>query len=84
MVIVLGKGKITDEVTVAGEALDRLSKFSNRSGFLVELPDEDGLITRARDEDVGVFVFSLRVSCLNSSDPVSVALEMTNFGDGDL
>lgn len=79
VVVVVGEGEVADEVRVAGQGLHGLSEVSNTLGLVVELPDEDGSVTRSGDQHLGVLVLLLGVSSLNGSDPVRVALQVADF-----
>ena len=83
VVVVVGQGKVADEVVVSGEGLDGDSEVGDDLGFVVELPDEDGFVSGGGDEDLGVFVFLLRVSGFDGGDPVGVALEVSDFVGSD-
>ena len=83
VVVVVGEGEVADEVVVSGEGLDGFSEIWGELGFGVELPDEDGFVPGAADEDLGVFVLFLGVSGDDGGDPVGVALEVTDFVGSD-
>lgn len=79
VVVVVGEGEVADEVGVASELLDGLSEVRGALGLVVELPDEDGSVTGGSDQYLGVLILFLGVSSLNGSDPVRVALKVTDF-----
>ena len=45
MIVVVGKSEVTNEVRMTSKAFDRFSEFFNSTGFIVELPNENGLIS---------------------------------------
>ena len=83
IVVVVGQGEVADEVVVSSERLDGLSEIWDDLGFGVELPDKDGFVPGATDENLGVFILFLRVSSDDGGDPVGVTLEVTDFVGSD-
>lgn len=83
VVVVVGKGKITDEVRVASEGLDGDSEVGDNLGLVVEFPDEDGFVAGGGDENLSVFVLLLGVSSFDGGDPIGVTLKVSDFGGPD-
>jgi len=48
-IVVIGEGEVTDEVGVSCEALNWFSEIGVVFGVVVELPDEDGSVSRGGD-----------------------------------
>lgn len=81
--VLLRESEVGHEVVVAGERLVGNAEEAVLL-FFEQLPDHDGLVTRAGHEHGRVFVFLLRESGHDGSDPVGVSLEDASLHDFDL
>lgn len=77
MQIVVCQRNIANEMVVSGH----LSEWGSGEfilGFIEELPDHDGFITRAGDQHAGFFIFLNGVTGDDAGYPIAVALEETD------
>lgn len=63
--------------------LEGLGKVLDVLGLILELPNEDGLVSGSRDENLGVLVFLDGVASHDGGDPSIVSNEVTLEGERD-